>query len=166
MAVLKGYESYCTEWDEKSKRVPLIRKREQATFFLCLDSCNVRSSLVHAFGDSRSGRQTGSNDRGGIGIRIDIQEARASTDVARKVAGPLFLSRYTFVVPTSLSVRCGPMLRTASQHPTPYRNDDGIHQIIGVQLLFDLLQMLSDRAFTDSLCPRNLFGNLSHGATL
>ena len=74
------------------------RKRGQATF-LCLDSYNVRCSLVHALccvwmltGNSRSGRQTGSDDRGGIGVRIEAQEARASVEGVRKVACPLFLS--------------------------------------------------------------------------
>src|SRR6185295_11017192 len=36
-----------TRWDEKSKRLSLIRKKGQATF-LCLDSYNVRCSLMHA----------------------------------------------------------------------------------------------------------------------
>jgi hypothetical protein len=41
-------------------------------------------------GNSRSGRQTGSDDRGGIGVRIDAQKARASVEGVRKVACPLF----------------------------------------------------------------------------
>src|SRR5215831_4642203 len=59
-----------------------------------------------------------------------------------------------------------PSLRGPTNHPDLVSDDHGIHQIIGVELCFDVLQVLSDRALTDALPSRNLFGNLAHGPTL
>ena len=52
------------------------------------------------------------------------------------------------------------------QHPAFHCNHNGIHEIIGGQLLFDHLKMLPNRALTNVFRFRNLFSNLSHGSTL
>jgi len=88
------------------------KKRGQAAF-LCLDPYNVHYSLVHAVccvcmstGNSQLGRQTGSDDRGGIGVRIDAQEARAPVEDVRKVARPLFLALITELSKFTIAIIC------------------------------------------------------------
>jgi hypothetical protein len=50
------------------------------------------------------------------------------------------------------------------EHPAFNRDDDSIDEVIGIKLLFDLLEMFPDSAFTDPFRRRNLFGDFSHRA--
>ena len=59
-----------------------------------------------------------------------------------------------------------PSLRGPTNHPDLVSDDHGVHQIIGVQLLFGPLQVHSDGTIRNALCQRDLFGRLSQCATL
>src|SRR5262245_19362408 len=52
------------------------------------------------------------------------------------------------------------------KHPALDCNYNGIDKIIGVEFLFNLLKVFTDRALTDPFRLPNLFGNLSHSPTL
>ena len=54
--------------------------------------------------------------------------------------------------------------RTA-QHPALYGDDDGVDNIISVELFLDLLQMFPNGAFTDPFGCGNLLRDLTHRTT-